>query len=59
MYFKLDRDARWSDGNPVTGWDYAYTLTFMRSEHIIAPWYNDYYTREIEKSWCMMITPSA
>jgi microcin C transport system substrate-binding protein len=21
----------------------------MRSEHIIAPWYNDYYTREIEK----------
>ena len=49
MYFKLDRDARWSDGKPVTGWDYAYTLTFMRSEHIIAPWYNDYYTREIER----------
>jgi microcin C transport system substrate-binding protein len=49
MYFKLDRDARWSDGKPVTGWDYAYTLTFMRSEHIIAPWYNDYYTREIEQ----------
>ncbi len=49
MYFKLDRDARWSDGKPVTGWDYAYTLTFMRSEHIIAPWYNDYYSREIEK----------
>ncbi|MDT8377989.1 MAG: extracellular solute-binding protein [Desulfotignum sp.] len=49
MYFKLDKDARWSDGRPVTGWDYAYTLTFMRSEHIIAPWYNDYYTREIEK----------
>ncbi len=21
----------------------------MRSEHIIAPWYNDYYTREIEQ----------
>lgn len=48
MYFKLDPDARWSDGTPVTAWDYAYTLTFMRSEHIIAPWYNDYYTREIE-----------
>jgi len=49
MYFKLDPDARWSDGTPVTARDYIYTLTFMRSEHIIAPWYNDYYTREIEK----------
>lgn len=48
MYFKLDRDARWSDGTPVTAWDYTYTLEFMRSEHIIAPWYNDYYTKEIE-----------
>ncbi|MCP4671939.1 MAG: ABC transporter substrate-binding protein [Desulfobacula sp.] len=49
MYFKLDKDAIWSDGKPVTAWDYVYTLKFMRSEHIIAPWYNDYYTREIEK----------
>jgi len=49
MYFKLDKDARWSDGTPVTAWDYSYTLEFMRSEHIIAPWYNDYYTKEIEK----------
>lgn len=49
MYFKLDKDARWSDGVPVTAWDYVYTLEFMRSEYIIAPWYNDYYTKEIEK----------
>lgn len=49
MYFKLDREARWSDGKPVTAWDYVYTLEFMRSEKIIAPWYNDYYTKEIEK----------
>ncbi len=49
MYFKLDKRARWSDGKPVTARDYIYTLTFMRSEYIIAPWYNDYYTREIEK----------
>ncbi|MFH2091185.1 MAG: extracellular solute-binding protein [Pseudomonadota bacterium] len=49
MYFKLDKDARWSDNVPVTAWDYVYTLEFMRSEHIIAPWYNDYYTKEIEK----------
>ena len=48
MYFKLDPDAKWSDGVPVTARDFIYTLTFMRSEHIVAPWYNDYYTREIE-----------
>ncbi|OQY50832.1 MAG: ABC transporter substrate-binding protein [Desulfobacteraceae bacterium 4572_89] len=48
MYFKLDPQAKWSDGNPVTAWDYVYTLKFMRSEHIIAPWYNDYYSKEIE-----------
>nr|WP_319392738.1 extracellular solute-binding protein [uncultured Desulfobacter sp.] len=48
MYFKLDPGARWSDGVPVTARDYVYTLTFMRSEYIVAPWYNDYYTREIE-----------
>jgi microcin C transport system substrate-binding protein len=49
MYFKLDREARWSDGVPVTAWDYVYTLEFMRSEQIIAPWYNDYYSKEIDK----------
>jgi len=48
MYFKLDKNAKWSDGKPVTAWDYVYALEFMRSEHIIAPWYNDYYTKEIE-----------
>ena len=48
MYFKLNPRARWSDGIPVTAADYAYTLAFMRSPHIIAPFYNDYYTREIE-----------
>ncbi|HCY88434.1 MAG TPA: ABC transporter substrate-binding protein [Desulfobacteraceae bacterium] len=48
MYFKLDPAAKWSDGHPVTARDFIYTLTFMRSKKIIAPWYNDYYTREIE-----------
>lgn len=49
MYFKLNPKARWSDGQPVISGDFAYTLEFMRSKHIIAPWYNDYYTKEIEK----------
>ncbi|MDY6824531.1 MAG: extracellular solute-binding protein [Thermodesulfobacteriota bacterium] len=49
MYFKLNPKARWSDGMPVTAHDFAYTLQFMRSKHIVAPWYNDYYTNEIDK----------
>ncbi len=49
MYFKLNEKARWSDGKPVTADDFAFTLEFMRSKHIVAPWYNDYYTKEIDK----------
>jgi len=49
MYFKLNPAARWSDGQPVTARDFAYTIEFMRSEHIVAPFYNDYYTREIDQ----------
>ena len=48
MYFKLNRNARWSDGVPVTAHDFAYTLSFMRSNHIVAPWYNNYFTKEID-----------
>ena len=48
MYFKLNPNARWSDGIPVTAHDFAYTLEFMRSKHIIAPWYNNYFTKEID-----------
>ena len=49
MYFKLNPRARWSDGHPLTADDFVYTLAFMRSKHIVAPWYNDYYAREIDQ----------
>ena len=49
MYFKLDPNARWSDGYPVTADDYLFILEFMRSEHIVAPWYNNYYSEKIDK----------
>ena len=49
MYFKLDKRAKWSDGVPVTAADFAYTLKFMRSKEIVAPWYNHYYTKEIDE----------
>jgi microcin C transport system substrate-binding protein len=48
MYFKLNPNARWSDGKPVIASDYVFTLEFMRSPHIVAPWYNDYFTQEID-----------
>jgi microcin C transport system substrate-binding protein len=49
MYFKLNPEAKWSDGVPVTADDFIYTIEFMRSKHIQDPWSNDYYTKEIEK----------
>ncbi|MHA6962799.1 extracellular solute-binding protein [Zobellella denitrificans] len=47
MYFRLNPEARWSDGVPVTADDFLFALEFMRSEVIRAPWYNNYYTEEI------------
>ena len=47
MYFRLNPEARWSDGRKVTPEDFAFTLEFMRSKDIVAPWYNTYYTDEI------------
>jgi microcin C transport system substrate-binding protein len=47
VYFKLDPDAIWSDGVPVTADDYIFTRDFMRSEFIIDPYYNNYFTSEI------------
>ncbi|MDH4052911.1 MAG: ABC transporter substrate-binding protein, partial [Rubrivivax sp.] len=42
IYFKLDRDARFSDGHPVTARDFVFTWQLMRSEHIVDPFYNNY-----------------
>ena len=42
IYLRLDPDARWSDGEPITAADYVFTLEMLRSEHIIDPFYNNY-----------------
>lgn len=47
LFFRLDPRVRWSDGIPVTADDYVFTLEFMRSEAILAPWYNNYYREQI------------
>lgn len=49
MYFKINTEARWSDGKPVTADDFVYILEFMRSKNIVAPFHNDYYTNKIDK----------
>ncbi len=47
VYYQLDPEATWSDGNKITADDYLFTLEFMRSKHIVAPWYNEYYSKQI------------
>lgn len=42
IYFRLDPDARFSDGTPVTARDYVFTWEMMRSEEIVDPFYNSY-----------------
>jgi microcin C transport system substrate-binding protein len=42
IYFRLDRDARWSDHEPITADDYVFTWQMMLSEHIVDPFYNNY-----------------
>ncbi len=49
MYFKINPQAKWSDGKPITADDFVFALEFMRSKNINAPWYNDFYSTEISK----------
>jgi len=46
VYFELDPTVRYSDGQPVRVTDFFFHFYFMRSKHIKAPWYNDYYDNE-------------
>ena len=48
VYFKLDPDATWDDGVPVTVDDFIFRLKSMRSPGIIAPWYNQYYSSMVK-----------
>ncbi|WP_353499111.1 extracellular solute-binding protein [Vibrio sp. CB1-14] len=48
VYFKLNPEAKWSDGEKVDADDYLFMLTYNRSKDIVAPWYNDFFTNKIE-----------
>ncbi|MDZ7685109.1 MAG: extracellular solute-binding protein [Gammaproteobacteria bacterium] len=43
VYVKLDPDARWSDGEPLTTDDFMFMFYFYQSEYIVAPWYNNWF----------------
>lgn len=47
VYYQINPNAKWSDGHAVTADDFLFTLEFMRSPHINAPWYNNHYTEQI------------
>ena len=49
VYFKLDPEAKWSNGVPVTADDFIYTWRFMCTPGIVAPWYNEYYSTNYEE----------
>lgn len=42
IYFKLDRDAKYNDGHPVTADDYVFTWRMMQSKFIVDPFYNSF-----------------
>ena len=46
VYFRLDPQAKYSDGEKVKASDFFFFFYFMRSKHIQAPWYNDYYGKD-------------
>ena len=48
IYLKLDPDARFSDGEPITADDYVFTWKMWTSEHVIDPYYNTYGPRVYE-----------
>ena len=52
IYFKLDPDARWSDGRPLTADDFVFTWQMMLSPFIVDPFYNSYakqYIQSVDK----------
>jgi microcin C transport system substrate-binding protein len=45
-YFRLDPNAKFTDGQPITADDFFFTFYFHRSPWAKADWYADHYARE-------------
>ncbi|HPB32459.1 MAG TPA: extracellular solute-binding protein, partial [Candidatus Sumerlaeota bacterium] len=48
VYYKLDPDARWSDGKPVTADDYLFTIEMMKSPYTVEPFWRNWLENYIE-----------
>lgn len=46
VYMRIDPDARWSDGEPITSDDMLFRMYYGMSEYINDPWENNYWTNE-------------
>ncbi len=44
VYIRINPEARWSDGEPITTEDVFFNFFFYRSSYIKAPWYNNFYS---------------
>lgn len=42
IYYKINPEARWSDGKPITADDFVFTYQMMSSKEIVDPFYNNY-----------------
>ncbi|HUG10318.1 MAG TPA: ABC transporter substrate-binding protein [Opitutaceae bacterium] len=49
IYYRIDEEARWSDGAPITTADVVFSLYYYRSTHIVGPWYNDFHKKTWER----------
>lgn len=47
IFYRINPEAKWSDGVAVTADDFVFAVQFMRSKEIMAPWYNNYYSDRI------------
>ena len=45
VFARIDPDARWSDGEPITVDDVFFMFFLYQSPYVRAPWYNNFYTR--------------
>lgn len=45
IYFKLDPDAKFSDGKPITADDYVFTWKMMQSKFIVDPFWSSFAER--------------
>lgn len=44
VYIRINPEAQFSDGMPITADDALFTFYMMQQKYLIAPWYNDFYT---------------